>query len=186
MKFTKYDTHGAYHWNKYLYEPESIYSRHVKFIANWIEEKIILDLGCGDGLITWVLRQKGKIVTGIDNNQTAINLCKMKKVDEVYLCDAEEICFPDNSIHAIFAGDIIEHLEDQDTVMKEIKRVLISGGMLYITTPPLDLPHNNDFHTREFTAEDLTKYIESFKFKLQEPIITQFVRLYAKFKLEES
>lgn len=53
MEFNKYKEHGAYHWR--LYESNPIYQSHVLKVAEWVRKGKTLDIGAGDGLITFIL-----------------------------------------------------------------------------------------------------------------------------------
>lgn len=72
--FKKYEELGAYHWDWY----ESNYGKYrelvdlaLKYIPNE-RKSTILDVGCGDGLTSFRLYQKGLRVLGIDTNPVAI------------------------------------------------------------------------------------------------------------------
>src|SRR3990167_1078769 len=65
-RFSKYETLGDYHHREYA--ANTIYAAHARRVRNWITEHRVLDVGCGDGLITCLLRDKGHDVEGIDPN----------------------------------------------------------------------------------------------------------------------
>lgn len=48
--------------------------------------------------------------------------------------------FPDRSIHAVFCEEVIEHIprEAGGQMLAEIRRILVDGGRLRISTPDLD------------------------------------------------
>jgi SAM-dependent methyltransferase len=43
--------------------------------------------------------------------------------------------FPDDTFRAVYASDVIEHLDDVVKVMEEIHRVSLDGAIVYITVP---------------------------------------------------
>jgi len=51
------------------------------------------------------------------------------------VADAHNLPFRDNSIDEIFAGHLIEHLENPLQFLKECRRVLRRGGMVTVVTP---------------------------------------------------
>ena len=105
----------------------------------------ILDLGCGDGYYSYLLsRFSLKIkVTGIDNHAAAIESAKRqarKKNVKFIIGNAEKLPFPENYFDKIVMSEIIEHVKDDERVLREARRVLKSGGILVLTTPNKDYP----------------------------------------------
>jgi 2-polyprenyl-3-methyl-5-hydroxy-6-metoxy-1,4-benzoquinol methylase len=62
----------------------------------------------------------------------------------------------DNTFDFAVTFQVIEHIQDDKTFIKEIHRVLKPGGMLLLTTPnrPMSLTRN-PWHIREYTAAEL-------------------------------
>jgi SAM-dependent methyltransferase len=53
---------------------------------------------------------------------------------------AEALPFPDDSLDLVILDNVLEHVTDQTGTLREINRVLRSGGLLYMVTPkPLSL-----------------------------------------------
>jgi len=74
VEFDKYQKRGAYHWdwyatNKFNYRDYA--QRALRFIPN---PGKLLDIGCGDGLISYLFYTAGFNVTGIEPNRIAIQL----------------------------------------------------------------------------------------------------------------
>lgn len=182
MEFNKYRDLGAYHWKEW--EKKTIYGQHAEKVASWVNEPTVLDIGAGDGLITYLLNKKPDIrCIGIDDNRLAVNLAKEKK-SLVFHGDAYNIPFGDNMFSAVLMADVIEHFETPDIAIEEAKRVLKKGGYFYITTPPAMKNGLHDkYHYREYTPQQLTTYITNFGFSMVEPVETKFVRMYGKFIL---
>ena len=47
----------------------------------------------------------------------------------------EPLALPDNSFELVWAGEVIEHVADTARWLSEVRRVLVPGGRLLITTP---------------------------------------------------
>lgn len=79
-----------------------------------------LDLGCG--------RYKKTGYIGVD---------KFAVVEPDIICDVEKerLPFEDSSVSEIYSSHVFEHIEDIQTVMNEIHRVLKPGGLLTIRVP---------------------------------------------------
>lgn len=176
MEFNKYAERGAYHWEEYKQQTE--YGKHANLVKEWLKnETNILDIGAGDGLITYLIK-----AVGIDDNETAVHLAKSKGVN-VSLGSVYQIPYTDELFNAVYFGDVIEHLEHPDDAMREIYRVLIPGGRLYVVTPPALASGKlqDKYHYREYTPEQLITYMELQGFKLAGGIKTIKHRMYGKF-----
>lgn len=98
-------------------------------------QKPILDVGCGDGIFAKIL-SKTKIDVGIDPNP--IELTRAAKVgfyDELLECFGNEIQKSDNSFATIFSNSVLEHIEDLQPVLIEVRRLLTQNGTFYVTLP---------------------------------------------------
>jgi SAM-dependent methyltransferase len=178
IEFLKYKIYGNYHWREY--EQQTQYGRHADFVKKWVDTPgSILDVGAGDGLITFLLEAKG-----VDSCETGVQYAQDANVD-VILGSVYELPYEENSFDNIYFGDVIEHLEYPNKAMKEIKRVLRNNGWLYLVTPPKQINNilQDEYHFKEYTPDELKSYIESFDFKLDSSIITknEYVRQYGKF-----
>lgn len=158
--FDKYKRYGSYHWDWYENKPK--YKIHVDKVVSWIKEKSVLDVGAGDGLITFKLKAKG-----IDNNGTGVALAKEKGAD-VILSDVYKLPFKDEEFESVFMGDTLEHLEFPFDALKEVRRVLSKN--LYITGPYRRGLDNFDYETANWTIEEITKNVSAVGFTLDSEI----------------
>ena len=98
--------------------------------------KRILDLGCGGGRTSQVLRQAASHYVGIDSCEQMIELCRRQYLDtEFHVCSSEDLhIFPDASFDVVlfsFNGiDCMGHGQRLQS-FQETRRVLKNGG-LYI------------------------------------------------------
>ena len=152
MQFNKYSEKGAYHWHEYVRGTK--YRRHVDRIKNWVKEKKLLDVGAGDGVITYKLR-----ATGIDNELSAVFIAKALNVNVEY-GDAYNLPFPDNSFDAVLMIDVIEHLDSPEIALREAKRV---SPVLYVATPERQPERRvrDKYHVQEWTREELVEFMKS-------------------------
>lgn len=108
----------------------------LKKVINENSDSQILEIGCGSGSNLRLLKESGfKNVIGVDLNQNAITFCKNKGFTNVKKMDASNLEFQDNSIDFIIIMDLLEHVENELYVLKEIKRVLKPNGKVFITVP---------------------------------------------------
>lgn len=84
--FDKYKTRGhGYHWGQIDKNPFkrnlyvlSRYKLIIDLLGDKIDNRSIADVGCGDGVLSYLLAKKGARVTGIDNSAEAISYAKKK------------------------------------------------------------------------------------------------------------
>ena len=100
----------------------------------------ILDLGCGGGLLTVEIAKKGfKNIKGVDLSPNSIkeaikNSKKLLLDVEFKVGNAYEIPFKENSFDIVIVADVLEHLNDLKSAMKEINRILKKGGLIFFET----------------------------------------------------
>lgn len=124
----------------------------VRFLAGdglSLDGRRVLDLGCGDGILALGLatRTQAAAVLGLD----------LQPVDVAFLADkaAEngvseshprltfgvsrdlDLGLPDNSVDVVITWSVFEHVTNVNGLLREIRRVLVPGGMLFIQIWPL-------------------------------------------------
>ncbi len=86
----------------------------------------ILDLGCGDGVLTKKLQDKGCEVVGIDSSpeliQAALSLNLNVSVQNAYEIDFHE------EFDAVFSNAVLHWVKDADRVIGNVFRALRPGG----------------------------------------------------------
>jgi methionine biosynthesis protein MetW len=100
----------------------------------------ILDVGCGDGTFTALLKEVSEAneIIGLEISAEAVSMAKQKGINAIQL-DIDSKAFPvsDASIDMVYCGEIIEHLFNTDHLLTEVYRVLKPGGVAIISTPNL-------------------------------------------------
>ncbi len=93
-----------------------------------------LDLGCGDGEFARSLGLRR--LYGIDIDDAA--LCRLHKdgyYTESLKAKASAIPYPDEFFGTVFSNCAIEHMDDLNKVLSEVRRVLTKGGDFVFTVP---------------------------------------------------
>jgi ubiquinone/menaquinone biosynthesis C-methylase UbiE len=100
--------------------------------------KTILDLGCGTGRFTEVLRARFDAeVIGIDPSKKMLEQARSKQPDgriRYEVGRGESIPLLDDSVDLIFMSMIFHHLDDPALAARECRRVLIDGGTMLVRT----------------------------------------------------
>ena len=93
----------------------------------------LLDVGCGTGGNLEMLQKFGA-AEGVDISDDALEFCRSKNLT-VHKGLAEEMPFADESFDVVTALDVVEHLDDDVVGLKEMFRVLKTGGKTLIFVP---------------------------------------------------
>ena len=101
----------------------------------------ILDLGCGDGRLLLSLYKKGLLnnvgeIVGVDVSEKRIDrIIKELPFINGVVSDALNVNgFPSTYFDYIICSQLIEHVEDDDSLLVEIKRLLKRGCLAYISS----------------------------------------------------
>ncbi|MDC0074410.1 class I SAM-dependent methyltransferase [Alphaproteobacteria bacterium] len=114
----------------------SLYDSNARFVSDLaidvlnllapIEGEKILDLGCGDGTLTKVIKDFGCEVVGIDSSpefvSSAINIGINAKV-----CDGQSFKY-NEEFDAVFSNAALHWMLDQDSVISNVKAALKPNG----------------------------------------------------------
>ncbi len=138
IEFQKYKTRGAYHWEQIGKHPVKRnsfvigrYRNVITLLKSGLGENLagkkILDVGCGDGALSYLLAKEKAMLSGIDNQEMAINFAIERTHGmniDFRVGSAYELPWDDRTFDAVVSSDVIEHLNDPFRFLKEIKRML--------------------------------------------------------------
>ncbi|GJM44955.1 MAG: methyltransferase [Gemmatimonadota bacterium] len=124
----------------------------------------ILDAGCGTGINLEYLAEFGN-VTGVDFADEAIAFCQRRGNDSVRKADLTDLDgWPDAEWDLVTALDVIEHIDDDRSVVRELVRVTKPGGHLLVTVPAFPAlwsEHDEvNHHKRRYRARELRTLLE--------------------------
>jgi SAM-dependent methyltransferase len=100
----------------------------------------IVDVGCGNGAATHVLKRLDprNTVLGIDWSATALAQARARGLLVIQGgIDGAGLPLPGASADVVVMSELIEHLVDTDAAVDEAHRVLRPGGVLLLSTPNL-------------------------------------------------
>ena len=146
-KGKKYFDEVASQWDnlRESFFSESLRNKAIQ-VAGVIDGKIACDVGAGSGFITEGLIKGGSKVIAVDYSQEMINEMKKKffysdSVD-YRVGEAENLPVETESVDYVFSNMCLHHVEVPSDAIKEMTRILKTGGKLIITD--LD-SHNFEF-----------------------------------------
>jgi len=112
----------------------------------------LLDVGCGKGNHLVAFNRRFLHTEGIDSRPITSEISK---------CDLEKEEFPEleNDFDVVFSKSVIEHVNNADNIISEIKRVLKPGGRVILLTPDWNTTHEvfwDDYtHVKPWTRKSL-------------------------------
>lgn len=95
----------------------------------------LLEIGCAGGAFLNAARKLGFHVRGVELSEDAGRIAKETFGLQVFVGELADANFPDGSFDVVFMGDVLEHLPDPTTVLREIRRVLDVNGLLVMGLP---------------------------------------------------
>lgn len=116
-----------------------------------------LDVGCGAGYAMFKAKNERNCrVEGIDPNPGAHGVGRFLKelvdVPEIKQGFAEKLPYDDGLFDIVYSSHVLEHVNDEQKSLKEMKRVLKNDGILIIGMPTASMAWINLFSTIVFTT----------------------------------
>jgi len=97
--------------------------------------KSIVDIGCATGRLIADLQAKGWRTQGVEICRPSAEFGIKTYGVRIHIGTLETAAFKDASFAVVHCSHLIEHLTDPVNFLKEVRRVLIPGGWLVVTTP---------------------------------------------------
>ncbi|MBI5575333.1 MAG: glycosyltransferase [Deltaproteobacteria bacterium] len=147
-------------WATIAYEHLSRYL----FASDFARGKRVLDLGSGEGYGAHILSKAAASVVGIDIEVEAVRHARDKYANKSGNLSyapgsATRIPFEDGRFEVVVCFEMLEHIDEHEAMINEIRRVLCDDGILIVSTPDKkvysDLPgYANEYHVRELYLEE--------------------------------
>lgn len=156
-----YKVEAAYWWNVGRFKIIDSFTK--RYIQPSLKSRMV-DLGCGTGATTLWLQKFGK-VKGVDDSPKALDYCRKRGLKDLTRSNMETLKLPSGQFDAAFALDILEHVKNDSKAIREIFRILKSGGKLLVTSPAYQwLWSEHDevcHHQRRYTLVEMAQKLEA-------------------------
>lgn len=128
----------------------------------------VLEIGCGEGYGIEMLAPLSEEFTAIDKYETDLSFIKNQKNVHFQKMNIPPITFPDNTFDSAVSFQVIEHIENDDSFVKEIARVLKPNAKLVLTTPNRIMSlTRNPWHVREYLHKELESLLKKYFSKVE-------------------
>lgn len=126
-------------WAIKIFNKSALKQRKYKIIKEMLgdfKDKVSLDIGSDNGVISYLLRKEGGVWYSADLIPETVSLIKELVKDNVYkIDDKDKFPFIDDTFDNVVIVDFLEHVNDDKFVINEIRRILKRDGTLIINVP---------------------------------------------------
>ena len=129
-------------WPVQLFNKSVLKQRKFKEVTALLESTEglhCLDIGSDNGVISYLLRQRGGSWKSADLDEMTVTAIQKLVKDDVYQISAEATPFADDEFDVVAILDFLEHIHDDSAFVDELFRILKPGGKVII-----NVPHNKN------------------------------------------
>jgi O-antigen biosynthesis protein len=133
--------------------------------SRFVSDKRVLDAGCGTAYGTEILAgARASGVVGVDIDPGVVEAARERGGVNVSfeVADARDLPFANEAFDVVVCFEVIEHVEDPEAILDELRRVLRPDGLVAVSSPNRDVyPPGNPHHKHEFLPDELAHALES-------------------------
>ncbi len=163
---------------------------HKFFVDNVSENDTVLDIGCGNGALSYDIATKAKKIVGIDLNEKNISFAKenYSKKNIKYICGDALKDVPNEKFDVIIMSNVLEHIENRVEFLEQMReqtakfliRVpMINRDWITLYKKEMGMDYRLDKgHYVEYTPESFEEEMKKAKLKIVDCSI-QFGEIWA-------
>ena len=124
---------------KPLHEINPLRLNYIDNVAS-LKDKTVLDVGCGGGILSESMAEKGAKVTGIDLGEKALKVAQLHSLDsgvtvDYQLIAAEQLAEQQPaSFDVVTCLEMLEHVPDPASVVAACAKLVKPGGHVFFST----------------------------------------------------
>jgi 2-polyprenyl-3-methyl-5-hydroxy-6-metoxy-1,4-benzoquinol methylase len=161
-----------------IHPKHRIMNYHQFFVENISKNDIVLDIGCGNGALTYDVAKKAKEVVGIDAEEKSIKFAnKNYKRENLKFIIGDSIEYKFNrKFDVVILSNVLEHIENRTEFLRKIRnlapKILIRAPMinrdwLVLYKKEMDLEWRADkTHYIEYTLESFQEELQKANLKI--------------------
>ncbi len=114
--------------------------------VNWIDERVslagkkVLDIGCGGGILSEAMAQRGATVMGIDMGEAPLAVARLHQLESGVNVDYRQITAEElaeqmpEQFDVVTCLEMLEHVPDPASVIRACQRMVKPGGQVFLST----------------------------------------------------
>lgn len=122
-------------WKEHITEDtQRRYSHILDRFEHFRKNNRLLDLDCSHGEFLEMAKERGWKVYGTADTTESLEICREKGL-EMYEGSLKTEIFAEESFDIVCMRNVLEHLVHPNEEIQKIRRIVRSGGLVYVTTP---------------------------------------------------
>ncbi|OGN96606.1 MAG: hypothetical protein A2Z77_01180 [Chloroflexi bacterium RBG_13_51_36] len=141
------------------------------FASQFVKDKKVLDLACGEGYGTYMLAREGQYVAGVEIDKSTVQHARSRYTkDNLEFMEGSILAVPiegEKKFDVVVCFESIEHVAEHDKLLSEVKRLLKDNGLFIVSTPNKAVytdarDYHNPFHIKELCFEEFETLLRQY------------------------
>lgn len=146
----------------FFFQQQKAYS----FCQKYIKNKIVLEIGSGSGYGAYRLSKYTKKVIALDKDATSIKKSKKRYGSKnlTFISSTIERYKTNQKFDVIILFQVIEHIQNVQSLFETILPLLKKKGLLILSTPNASTQsyNENPYHFKEYNSNELTNLLNGY------------------------
>jgi SAM-dependent methyltransferase len=157
-------------------EQRSFWYRHrnrcfVGFLGRFPPAGILLEIGAGNGSVALALQGAGHSVVALEPTVRLARYARARGLRNVVCSALEGAGFSEGAVPNVGMFDVLEHIQDDESYLAHVRRLMPSGGRLYCAVPAGGWLWSREDeiaeHLRRYSLRELRRKVEGAGFRVE-------------------
>jgi ubiquinone/menaquinone biosynthesis C-methylase UbiE len=141
------------------------------FATQFVKDRKVLDLACGEGYGTHMLAKEATYVAGVEIDKPTVQHARSRYIkDNLEFIEGSMLAVPiegEKKFDVVVCFEGLEHIAEHDKLLSEAKRLLKDDGLFIVSTPNkavyTDAPdYHNPFHIKELQFDEFQSLLRQY------------------------